>query len=84
MCYNLLKYKEVVGVEKKDQIIEMLNKIMSSLEDTEKQLGQREKEEEIIGFQAASSAETEVLREEVWKMKVDIQRIKNTLGINSF
>ncbi|MYL56080.1 hypothetical protein GLW20_00985 [Virgibacillus halodenitrificans] len=71
-------------MEKKNQIIEMLNKIMSSLEDTEKQLGQREEEEEIIGFQAASSAETKVLREEVWKMKVDIQRIKNTLGINSF
>ncbi len=84
MCYNLLKYKEVIGVEKKDQIIEMLNKIMSSLEDIEKQLGQREEEEKIIGFQAASSAETEVLREEVWKMKVDIQRIKNTLGIKIF
>ncbi|WP_233879596.1 hypothetical protein [Virgibacillus halodenitrificans] len=71
-------------MEKKDQIIEMLNKIMSSLEDIEKQLGQREEEEKIIGFQAASSAETEVLREEVWKMKVDIQRIKNTLGIKIF
>ncbi|AIF45580.1 hypothetical protein [Virgibacillus sp. SK37] len=71
-------------MEKKEQIVEMLNKIMTSLEDTEEQLGQREEEEEKIGFQAASSAETEVLREEVWKMKVDIQRIKNTLGIKIF
>ncbi|APC49637.1 hypothetical protein BME96_16195 [Virgibacillus halodenitrificans] len=70
-------------MEKEEQIIEMLNKIMTSLEDTEEQLGQCE-EEKMIGFQSASSAETEVLREEVWKMKVDIQRIKNTLGINSF